>query len=817
MNHWISTNLRGFKGWILLWFLAGLLKTIYLIPIHPPTLLSDTASDPAQYISLAQGVSQHILNRPWEFGSRLLFGGMTQQELMAAGLDVESVQNFFRAPTAIGLIALGINVFLYSDEMIWIINILLFGFSAVTFFYLLRSIFSPARALIGYGLFCCYPPFFFMTESALVENVLVVQVVFFFYSLFRLYRLWNFPSALWVGFSLYALVIAKPFFYAWWWPALFIIVIQIVRVLGKRWYISVLGLVLGASFLVLPMKLLVYRTTGQWDFHHPVSTGISRIFQGTAIWNGATLDHDGWHYNHKHDPYFFSVDDSLLTLPKRTLADGRQANYLDVTFYARTCQAAFKNYLRDHYLDYGLEFFKKIGFLLIFPFSAIFHYNNTSWLDGPLNLVLQGTLIVLALFGLGISFRRRLFFLLAWLFIVYHLGIYGLTHIEARFNLTLMPVMMILAWYGVFHGLDYYRKHPPIYKVKPWKIGLTGIGILLLIWLYGEIELSSVYRSSSGFYYTRWIIINGLIVVWLLRLLIRKPVNRLKIGWLGIGILGLFYYNLFTLTAGDQDEYHVGLSSTGQGIVHTIKLGPSVVPGKYEKAHLMIDLKLENNHPTQSYEVYLNQRHIGSIGPSSSRSLGLYYPEDRQIPMIQQYWFNLEFDPRILNPGAENEIRIMAPQNSDNSLVVYGDRANPNGGYQGPGIWILEADKQAVLGVSRFMLNYSDPRIVRSYPLNSTASRSFLIDANGSLHDALPGSLRIRVLLKLPGQYYIRRDFANYLNIWYAYFGYFQLEENEDLIWAGENPGEDYQPINHNLHVYLASKDQLYFTGYDLY
>ncbi|MBP7462627.1 MAG: hypothetical protein KBA26_15185, partial [Candidatus Delongbacteria bacterium] len=444
------------RGWLWLGLAAALLKVIYLIPVHPDDLRRDPASDPAQYISLAEQVSHHILEQPLAFGTRLIGGKMTPQQMAAAGLDVESVQNVFRAPTWIGLIGMGIRLFGYSDQLIWGMTVLLFAASSLFFLGWLRFHLSPGWSLAGWIVFVLYPPFYFMCESALVENILIFQIVLFLYFMSRLFRSWNRRDAIWTGLSLMALVMAKPFFYAWLWPVWIGILICIWRNAGRgRWSI-LSGMGIGMLILLVPIKLVVFRTTGQWDILHPVSTEIQNIFQGTGMWNSATPDYDGWHYNHKHDSYFFSVDDSLLRLPTRVLEDGRQANYLDVNHYARTCNAAFRNYLRDHYPAYIMEFLKKTGFLLIFPFSAIFHYNNGLWLDGIYDLVFHWILLMGALLGLGFSFKSWKKYWAVWLLILYHLGLYGMTHIEARFNLTLMPALIMLACFGIgsmVHGI----------------------------------------------------------------------------------------------------------------------------------------------------------------------------------------------------------------------------------------------------------------------------------------------------------------------------------------------------------------------------
>ncbi len=764
--------------------------------------------DATHYYKMSKIVKENLYPRFFSFLSGVFFDTLSKQEYQKMGFYQNDIESIYRAPAIIFTYGCVFYLFGESPDSVLVFNAFLFGLDMVLIFLISMMLYKNRKlAILLAGIFCFY------ISYHLANTFLAAEVMGTFTFLLLAY------------FFVKAIQTNKPLFYMFTGMLIYInalikisnqyaghvIIIVLIIYIWKSINIKkelrkklIIFFLMGLFLVLLPWRLTCYRVSGEFSIINVLDPEVTKITGGRGGWRCIDPSTYGMVDNAglSNDQYF------------RKFINDIDPKYKNNSWYyfSLVCGKAWKAAVKDAPGKVFIQSMVKIFLMMISPAEAQSTGRTIifSPLLGPFNYVYHNLIIILGIiplfFLLGIGkFSEKMIFLLI---IAYHYFIYGFAASEFRYALTAISSFILLSGTSILWIRNNLSRLKNLLLRKKYFLYLfiliiINIGLYYLIWnnmikivilnMFFIILTFLIYLVSSHFIKPRHAMISSILMLLFLTVL----------------------YNSIILLADDIDKYFIKLSKKDNPVVkQEILLPDNFDYNKYDEAVLAIDMKVRNKNDP-GIKIKINDKLVRefSDGLEVPKDV-LYYVNNTSFNPYENKWVFIKFDLNLIKNMKKVNITLEAElqKDSKSSLLIAYDNGIKFPNYKG-GSFFRNVKHNFTRNVFLFS-NQVDTRIIKKYKFLSKSSESLIITKNKI--NKLDGQLRIRLLLKNKGGYYVLNKYSALDKYYIGFIALINPVDRKMVKWLVK-PDKEYIPASINVRKYLESEKDRYYTGYDIF
>lgn len=759
------------------------------------------SGDSAAYLRTADGIAHCLTHPSWTL-ERLFGGGFTPEQRVELGFDGWILQH---APLYLMPLACTQAVAPGETSARLLSALFLAGLGALLY-DLGRRLFSPLVGAAACLLFLFHPSSLVYGTAVLTEMCLAFLAVLGGWLLVRWFSETSKGASLALGLGLGALYLGK----ITWRPLLPILVLVAGLYLWKRRDRLSLLTSLGVGLAVVLIPWWIGLSLAGLPANPFSETGEDMLW----LYRGNNVELQGWET--------VGAGDAISREFSETSDEVRRSG----GSVRKAYQVAFLRGIQEHPVQWVSLVGRKLFYFWTRP--AVKHYTDHALWTMPPWLALLPWLVLAALLGWLLSLSHRT----AWLAALpaIYLGFaHAASHLVSRYNVPAQPVVALYAaalpWVLV-RGPWLRRSIPSLGSWRNWILPAVILAFACVGWVFAH----PPWRTSRGILPllswaapAAWAAALTLLG-WLAGRHFRRSLGASRAtfwGCLGAGLLGGFLVLGFRGSDPDWDRFSVRLEKPGDAVVQEIGVPATVDRRQIGGVYLEMDLARSVSGDF-ALEVWVQERlahvYLGSLGAAPEdflleRSIHGYQNRHRRVletlnEHVEGYleprygerspgldgirrWVRLPLHPLDLVGRDTLRVKLLLRRAGPEAYVqLFGDRAIPSSGtrvFTGPAFFTnpyqLSNYRFRLLEGNRLEADY---RLWRQVPLESPWGRSLFL-REGTPGDDLSrspgfqgGEYRIRLRVRLPGQYVWRTEGGRNRLVWAS------VERSGDRLPDGE-------------------------------
>lgn len=646
------------SGFLLVVLFAIVVRFFFILKVQYSDLLFGDAFD---YDMSARQVLELFRGGKFTFlVSEFFKGNLGKSHGILESLDLRFIAVLLlKGPLYPLFLSLIYFIFGHSLQAVRVIQVLSNILICVVLYLIGKEIKDKKVGILAGFLWAIYLPAVFFCGAVLpgsISSLLLILLIYFFMLALRLNR---FKFFILGGIFLGLLLLSRQtmiFIWIFLFIALWFILIKNMEFRNAlKVFLSVASLVL---IIYLPWPLLNTFITNKVNPANPTTTSY-------LLFRSNVPHKDGW-------PALAG-----LILPK-----GQELNKIYF-------QKLKKNCIEHPFLVSGIVF-KKI-------YRLFGKHEDTNkielFLSQQQQLKLHRFIVFFGLVGLFISlyiWQRSLLIITAFGYIVF---VHSLFHIEPRYNLPLMPIMVLMSAYSLDFLMNSYKNFKRIIFKKLFFVSLLisislylltqYLSIPLLIQLFQKIP--PAFANTSVLFMKNFFILSLIAPLYILVSNRFKKGHAVLITLMPVSII-IFLSNLSSYNS-TWREWSAELSNPRQYVYQEISL-PSLNPARIDKANLKIDM---SSGAVREYDLIVEvngkevKRYQGLPISEGKFDLEDFYMQIMNVrglrPDELRQWFSVALEPDLFKTTNSLKVRIYLENirpRSENFVKIYGDyRENP--------------------------------------------------------------------------------------------------------------------------------------------
>lgn len=779
-------------------FIFSLINSYTASEINP---VIRPGSDSHFYYIISQQVKEQIFDRFFGFIFGVIGNTFSIRDYQVMGFVENDIQSIFRAPA--GVFFYGFFFFLLgvSYHTVLIVNALSYGVQIALVYLISKELFPGSKKIpfIITGLFFFYIPFHIMVMFSYLETiinlVLLLLIYFYILAIKEKKTVYFFLT----GFLIYFSALMKISIQYLGFLLFFVLIYLIYRTYhGKERKRIMKSFIAGFLSILIVWKLISFRATGEFNLTSVTWSKVTAATAGRVGWSAIAPSSSGLGNNVFRDStkYFRQAVDQVPI----------DRNNLWFS-YSYVCQKALNLAMKNEFFPILFQSIKKSVFLVVTPMeSMIKHVDRKfifSFLTGVPNYLYHNFIMLLFFFNLFFFYKDFQKRLILYGIIVFHFITYGVTIALPRYITNAMPFIIILCGATLMWLGHYYKEFLKVLVKR--KINILIALLLLITGLIANgliIKIISIILFFFSF---------GFLIYRISNHFLEKPKPLIS----SIIIFSFFIviYGTFLISDKDLDEEKTIVEENTQVVEQNIILPDDFNLEKYDQAVLMIDAKIRGEN-SMEIKVKINDTIVKEFNRGfPSQGNILYYKEvGIYFTYRERKWVAIPFSTSLLKKNNKVQIIPAFPEGEINKLVLYSDKKDKPGKFIGPSFF---KNWKTLLNGNNVSLwtNYLDTRHIDEYQVKSIKREGF-VKANDK--DIACGNLRIYLLLKNKGGYYIKEEYQRLDQFYVGFIGLFKPLENKMVEWL-PGPKTGFVTAGDRVRTYLESEFDRYYTGYDVF